>query len=201
MDFEDHRDAHFRQAFMQARMVGSMKLGESSSLGLGFTYNLNKPIQYSNGNPSSFTPEVRLHQQFDITHLLKIISINHRIKLEERWIQKKSLTSFDKGFNYSMRGRYKLQLSYPLRLHQLGEKKWVIKSYDEIFLNIASKNKPIYDQNRYYIGINYRLFKRFEVELGYLNISQQLDNINNFLYTNCLRLSLYHSLGLGHKVL
>ncbi|GAC1424694.1 MAG: hypothetical protein NVSMB67_25370 [Flavisolibacter sp.] len=197
-EFESRMGSNFQLAQLQSRIMVARKLNEQSTVGLGFSYILNRPIPYLRANPSHFSPGFTLHQQFDFNHRIKRITISHRIKPEERWIQKKSQTGSASAYAFSVRGWYRLQFSYPLGWNSMDEKGLTLKAYDEILLNVFIRNNSSFDQNRYYVGINYSLSKKFALELGFVNIIQQLNNFEKLQSTNFLRLSVYHNLNLFH---
>ena len=128
-------------------------------------YAFNKTFQ-----PSSVY-ENRVFQQFGHNHKLgKRLLINHRFRLEERFIQ-------GLDGNCSIRGRYFLRAALPIT------KNYYVASFDELFVNFNSLDggpKAGIDQNRYFAGIGRRIGEKVNVECGYqlqyVNRSDQADD-------------------------
>ena len=128
-------------------------------------YAFNKTFQ-----PSSVY-ENRIYQQFGHNHKLgKKILINHRFRLEERFIQ-------GLDGNCSVRGRYFVRAALPIT------KNFYLATFDELFVNFNSLDggpQAGIDQNRYFAGVGRRIGEKVNVECGYqfqyVNRSDQADD-------------------------
>ena len=100
--------------------------------------------------------EHRIYQQFITKHEIGRVDVQHRYRFEQRWVEA----------DFKMRFRYFLSLNVPLNQKEMIDKTIYLSSYNEIFLN--TKNN-IFDRNRLYGGLGYKLNSNFRFELGYMN--------------------------------
>lgn len=107
--------------------------------------------------------ENRIWQQAVLDNKYKDLSINNRVRLEERLIK-------DAG-GTSVRFRYRLRLTHPISKN----KKWYAATSNEIFFNLNTlNNRPDgFLQNRLFIGIGRKLLENVNGEIGY-----QLEFVN-----------------------
>ena len=97
--------------------------------------------------------EHRIFQQLITTGLIGNTRLEHRYRLEQRFITN-SFESFT-----AHRARYRLYVTYPLY------KQWYLSAYNEIFINLQD---DVFDQNRLYGALGYKLDKNIRMECGYL---------------------------------
>jgi len=109
--------------------------------------------------------EHRVFQQLITRDAIGRVGIQHRYRFEQRWIE---------DTDFKMRFRYFLSLNVPLNHTRMQEKTWYASAYNEIFLN---HKQIIFDRNRLYLGLGFRLNKMAKFELGYMN--QFLNNRNS----------------------
>jgi len=107
--------------------------------------------------------EHRIYQQFITRQKIGIIAVQHRYRFEQRFVEA----------DFRMRLRYFLSLNIPLNKKEIIDKTVYLSTYNEIFLNTEGN---IYDRNRLYGGLGYRLSKTVRLEIGYMN--QFLPNTN-----------------------
>lgn len=100
--------------------------------------------------------EHRIYQQFITKQNVGSVKISHRYRFEQRFIED----------NFRVRFRYFLSLNVPFSAKEEDPSKWYLSAYNEIFLNGDSS---IFDRNRLYGGLGYRLNKAVRFELGYMN--------------------------------
>jgi len=111
-------------------------------------------------------PEHRLYQQLLLRDTKSRVQLQHRYRLEERWVQVQP----NQQFTYLNRMRYQLRLALPLIGKKLTEGVPYAVGSDEIFLGFGrNENKRLLQQNRAYLGLGYQITKATAVELGYLN--------------------------------
>ena len=101
--------------------------------------------------------EHRIYQQFITRQRFGRVNIQHRYRFEQRFVES----------DFRVRFRYFLAFNVPLNNKEMTDKTWYGSAYNEIFLN-TEKDK-VFDRNRLYGGIGYRLNKTFRFELGYMN--------------------------------
>lgn len=123
--------------------------------------------------PAAFrNNEHRLFQQIVYKHSLGKIQIEHRGRLEERFIQRhyKDDTGNVVDDGYSMnqiRGRYRLMAKLPFKKEKIEARTYFAVIYDEVFMSWGEKvtyHKP--DQNRIFAGAGYQVDKNFCVQGG-----------------------------------
>jgi len=101
--------------------------------------------------------EHRIYQQFITKQSFGRVSFQHRYRFEQRFVES----------DFRLRFRYFLSLNVPLTNPTIEDKTLYLSAYDEIFLNTEKGN--VFDRNRLYGGLGYKLNKTFRFELGYMN--------------------------------
>ena len=102
------------------------------------------------------TEEHRLYQQFLTRQNFGRFYLQHRYRLEERFLPD----------NFSLRFRYFLAVNIPLNKPTLAQGAWYFSAYNEIFLQ---RKTPVYDRDRLYVGMGYVINKNFRAELAIMN--------------------------------
>ena len=140
-------------------------------LGYGFIASENYIDDTDNKNAIS---EHRIYQQFITKQKWGKIAVSHRYRFEQRFVED----------DFKMRFRYFLSLNIPVFTDEEGQGNWYLSSYNEIFLNTKSQ---VFDRNRLYGGLGYRISKNVRVELGYMNQffeSSSRDQLNMITFVN-----------------
>lgn len=127
----------------------------------GVSYQLNPSSTFTTGvahlSSKNYTgsEEFKNATQFWVyeEYTLKMKAFSHRWRLETRW--KKNAESL----HINNRVRYRLLYIKPL------SKNTYIKSFNEIFLNLE---RPLFNQNRAYIGLGHILTPSIKLDIGYL---------------------------------
>ncbi len=118
--------------------------------------------------------EHRIYQQFITRQKFSRFSIQHRYRFEQRFIED----------DFSLRFRYFLGLNVAVNNKEMIDNTWYISIYNEIFLNSTGE---IFDRNRLYGGIGYKLNKMLRFEVAYMNQflpSGGRDQINLVAFVN-----------------
>jgi len=141
----------------------------NNNLLLGYAY-INSENYPAGGLDKTVVNEHRIFQQFTTRQKFNRVSIQHRYRFEQRFIEK----------DFKMRFRYFLALAV-----QLDKKdKYYLSAYNEIFLNSKT---TVFDRNRLYGGFGYKLNPKVRFELGYMNQflqNKNRDQVNVFTYLN-----------------
>lgn len=119
--------------------------------------------------------EHRVFQQFITRQSINRFKLQHRYRLEQRWVE---------NSDFKLRFRYFLSINIPINHKDILDKTWYASVYNEIFLN--HKN-IVFDRNRLYLGLGYKLNKSLKFELGYMNQflnNQNRDQINLITFLN-----------------
>lgn len=140
---------------------------------IGLDYKLNPLVTVSGGygwiltypygsQPiANRTNENRMWQQVILKQLLGTFQVQHRYRLEQRWIDTQ----------FKQRMRYRAQVLIPLQKSYVDNKQGLFMNVnDEVFLGFGKGiGKNILDQNRFIGAVGYQFNKDFSMQMGYLN--------------------------------
>jgi len=140
--------------------IGYNLTENNNNILLGYAYVHSEP--YIAGTDDKLeTDEHRIFQQFITKQQFGRVHIQHRYRVEERFLKD----------DFKMRFRYFLSLNVPINKKALDKNAIYASAYNEIFLH-TEQNK--FDRNRLYGGIGYCFSKNIKVEAGIM--SQMLAN-------------------------
>lgn len=146
-------------------------LTESTNVLLGYGYILSE--NYFGDSDDTFqVNEHRIYQQLITKQKLKNISVQHRYRFEQRFVED----------DFKLRFRYFLNVNVPLSKKETN--KWYLSAYNEVFLNTES---AIFDRNRLYGGVGYKISESVRMELGYMNQffeTNSRDQLNIITFVN-----------------
>lgn len=171
----------FEPMQFQARTALEIKLNDHFSIvPVGYVYTWNH--QYGK-QPAIFeNNEHRLWEQVSYAHSLGRIKFDHRLRLEQRFIQEHSVTNegnlIDEGYgNKQNRLRYRFMARIPINNASLQPKTWFVALYDEAFLSWG-KNVTFHepDQNRIFGGLGYEFSKMITFQGGFFYQMQIKEN-------------------------
>ncbi|TDE17396.1 DUF2490 domain-containing protein [Dyadobacter psychrotolerans] len=168
-----------------ARAGLGYKLSDKQTILLGYTYF--GSWEKENGE-LLYEPENRIYQQYQLENKFTKIEITNRLRYEQRFINTADQNVFAQRF------RHYIQIQIPLISDAEFKKGLYTSIQNEIFLNVQGKNKinhHLYDQNRVYLGLGYRLSEKIEMESGYLfrYQIQEDQNVRNNILQLLLRTS------------
>ncbi len=147
---------------------------------LGYAYARSRNYIANSDDETVSTNEHRIYEQFITRQNFKRVFIQHRYRVEERFLPD----------NFRVRFRYFLSFNVPLNHATMSDKTFYLSAYDEVFLNA----KPaIFDRNRLYGGIGYVINKNFKVETGFMTQSLERTHRNQF------NIFFYNNLPLSKK--
>lgn len=127
----------------------------NNNLLLGYGYITNY-LEDNDKNNHLKSKEHRIYQQFTHKNAIGKVAIQHRIRLEERFLEN----------DFQLRGRYFLAAQIPLGKNFMKEKSTYLSAYNEIF--IIPENQVL-DRNRLFLALGYVLNKNTRFEIGYMN--------------------------------
>ncbi len=110
----------------------------------------------ANSDDKQEIDEHRIYQQFITKQKAGIVGIQNRFRFEQRFVED----------DFKLRFRYFLGLNIPLNNVSLEDNTWYLSIYNELFLR--TKN-DLFDRDRLYGGIGYKLTSSLRLELGYMN--------------------------------
>lgn len=167
----------------------------------GVTYKLNDRIGISIGiayirqySGSVVRAEYRPWQQVYFSDNLGRIKIAHRVRTEQRFIQKVVDNKAINEYSYNNRYRYQLNVQIPLNKTQLTENTLYIGFSDEVMIN--SGREIVYnhfDQNRLSVGLGFKVSDKLNFFVSYTDIFLQKNKGNSFERTNVFALNVYHN--------
>lgn len=148
-------------------------------------------------------PELRPEQWFFYRQRfeqIKILTIAHRFKIEERFMHNTLGDALAPGYTFSMRFRY--QIGAEVVLFTTGKNKNPIKLRlsDEVMLQ-AGKDiiYNVFDQNRATVGLAYRPVEGLTLSASYMNLFRQRRAGNTFDHIHTLRIGIEHEIAIKQK--
>ena len=166
---------------------------DDTRLTAGYAWINNYPVE---GGNRIVQPEHRAWQQVQWFTRTKRLRAMQWLRLEERFVRKMaSSDSLAGGYNYTWRGRYNVLLSFPLSLRPGLLSKFSVCLNNELFINFG-KNvvNNYFDQNRFFIGGAFQTSKRDNIQVGYMNLFQQLPAGNTYKKMDVLRINYFYNL-------
>jgi len=128
-------------------------LTEKTNLLMGYGYILSENY-IGDTDDKVQVNEHRIYQQLITKQNYKGFSVQHRYRFEQRFVEN----------DFKLRFRYFLGLN--LALSKKDTNKFYLSAYNEIFLNTESS---IFDRNRLYGGLGYKINDAIRIEMGYMN--------------------------------
>ena len=111
--------------------------------------------------------ESRLYQQLTTRQSIGRVQLQHRYRFEQRFVEGAAET-------VRLRFRYFLGINVPLLGPTIEDKEPYLTAYNEIFLNKSEPTlRQIFDRDRVYGGLGYRLNEHLRFELAYMNQIRQ----------------------------
>lgn len=139
------------------------------------------------GTSNTFLHEHRIFEQYIFNHKLSSIFASHRVRVEQRFIERTNDNVFAQRFRYFFRLIQPLQ-----KTDETFDRGAFVALQNEVFLNIQNKdriNKSVFDQNRLYLAGGYRFSKKVDLEIGYMN--QAVKNTTNHTNNNIVQFAVY----------
>lgn len=139
---------------------------------VGYAFIYNEPY-LTNSDQKTNVNEHRVYQQFITRQSFGRISLQHRYRFEQRFLED--------GFR--LRLRYFLSLNLALNKRKMEDNTFYLSAYNEIF---ANTQQNYFDRNRVYGGIGYRFTSKLRTEIGVMNqtnatVSKNQVNIMTYL--------------------
>lgn len=154
-----------------ARVGIDYKLTDQAMLTGGYAWIVSFPYG-DQPIPLSFQ-EHRIWQQVITNQKVKSIYLQHRYRLEQRFLQNVSLNSNNEkeveGYRFRQRARYRIMATVPISRKSLEDNTLFFAAYEEAFLGFGEGiGSNILDQNRIYAAIGWRFDSSSNVQIGYL---------------------------------
>ena len=193
---KDHSINKLSQSLFSAGLSWDVK--DFIKLSTGYEY---ASILPANSKIKVTQSEYRPWQQVQFANNFSSFKITQRLRLEERFrkvLFNDSTLAPDNAFNF--RFRYNILGEFPL-----SKKEGVLKPIslilsEEILINIGKQVVYNYfDQNRAFVGLKFKINEGNSIQLGYLNLFQQLPAAK-FRNLHILRLSYFQNLDFRKRV-
>ncbi|MFZ1692834.1 MAG: DUF2490 domain-containing protein [Flavobacteriales bacterium] len=176
-----HTEGHWRRANLGKdwqqlllRPAINFHLNDQVLLTQGYSYYFNYaygdyPVKFQNW-------EHHLYQQVQISnHALGRTRLQHRFRMEERFIAKMKASEDDASvgeldkYTYQSRFRYRVWLTVPIGHEKVEPGVFSAQFYDEVFVNFGdSQRLDFIQQNRISALLGYQLSKPVSILAGYL---------------------------------
>jgi hypothetical protein len=171
----------------------------NNSMSLGYLF-VHTNVYGSQPALSAFG-ENRTWQQLQIRSQNGPFEIVNRLRLEQRWVNVpvKDATGIAKegGPVYSNRMRIQNKISLPFKGKQIVDKSFYAMIGDEVMINFGNNVKGnVFDQNRIFGGLGYRIPKIGRMEAGYLYQKIFKGDGVKVEGNNTITLSLIHNISL-----
>ncbi|MGJ8550079.1 DUF2490 domain-containing protein [Winogradskyella wichelsiae] len=109
------------------------------------------------------TIEHRIMEQYSKKHKFGSLNIQHRLRVEQRFLKYTDRNELQHRF------RYRLSLKYPLN------KTLFLGLTEEPFVNFQDQ---VFHENRFYIAIGFNLLKHTQLQMGYMKHHIRKNNLN-----------------------
>lgn len=161
---------HVQQSLTRVAIDHYLKAGPTVSAGYGWIVSHpygEQPIAYD-------FHEHRIWEQFLLTQQVGRLQIQHRYRLEQRFMEVKTLEAngdwSPDGFQLKQRARYRLLVNVPLTRKEMADNTLFLSVWDEVFGQFGRHvGANVMDQNRLYGGLGWRANANVNVQVGYLN--------------------------------
>lgn len=181
-----HSEVQVRNWLLQ-RNVETFLFRTGTNLYLNDQMMLTAGYGYFTNNPSgpeimgAKTAEHRTWQQFLTRHKMSKFLMEHRYRLEQRFIHHE--TNGKQATQHRL--RYRFQAMVPVYKLQSEFSHVFLALNNELMVNLRSEPSMIYDRNRFFAGMGVQLGSNMNVQLGYLNQYANVSNRNNGLMDHC----------------
>jgi hypothetical protein len=163
------------------RLGANYKLNDQVTAHLGYGWILTYPYgDYPIASNGTF-PEHRIYEQISFRQPVNKWIFTHRFRVEQRWLRRAIGVADPPEYAWFFLHRFRYQFRSQYSLSTKGDKQFYAAAADEIFIG-AGKNLGvnIFDQNRIFLLLGWKLSKKFTLEAGYFNQTlQQGRRVNN----------------------
>jgi hypothetical protein len=141
------------QLLLRTAVTYNLDSAKNVQLAQGYAYVRSEP--YIAGTEAKrMTEEHRLYQQLILRQRWGRFYLQHRYRIEERFLQDN---------NFRMRFRYFLSANFCLNKKSLGAGTVYLSAYNELFIH---NDQPFFDRDRIFGGLGYGLSRSLRVEAG-----------------------------------
>lgn len=178
-------------------------------LRVGITYYLNNDAKLTAGyafinhfpadnHRNVSQPEHRPWQQLQWHSRWPRLRLMQWLRLEERYRRRiKNDNELADGFNFNFRTRYNLLAQFALGPNPFAPRTVSAVVSNEVFLNFGKQiTYNTFDQNRAFVGLAFYVNNHDNLQVGYMNVWQQLAAGRNYRSLHTARVFFFHNLDL-----
>lgn len=199
LEYQWRRDdiiGSWQQSLARTGFQYHFKTGASAMVGYSFI--LSYPYGDYPAGPYH-TTEHRIFEQLMWNGNTGRIFLNHRIRLEQRYVSKIDQTAPTYAITdwiYLNRARYQIRAGLPINHKKLMDKTWYALVFDEILIGFGKNVKQnVFDQNRIGLLAGYQYNKVLRAEFGVFNQTLQQSSLVAgkpvFQYNNGILLNVF----------
>lgn len=187
-----HTEAQWRRAdvissWQQLLLRPAVNYSLSPRVVITGGYGYIRTYRYGEFPTAATFPEHRLFEQVLIRQSPGRWQVQHRLRLEQRWIRPDGADT-----RYQNRFRYFLKGTTPIG------GRWFLALYDEPFLGFGkNRGASVFDQNRAYAAVGRKLGEKNSVEFGYLYQLVKQRNGRVFEHNHTFQLALFSTVPLN----
>lgn len=176
-----------------ARLGVTHYINDNTKLTLGYAYITHYP---SDNHKNISQPEHRPWQQIQWHTRYQRLRLMQWVRLEERFRRKiKNDNELGEGHQFNWKVRYNFLAVFPLAKKPFAPNTWSFILNDELHINAGKEIVYNYfDQNRFFAGFSYHLNAHDNIQLGYMNVFQQLAAGNRYRSIHAARIFYFHNL-------
>ncbi|OSZ78079.1 hypothetical protein CAP35_07390 [Chitinophagaceae bacterium IBVUCB1] len=177
LEYQWRRDnviTNWQQSLTRVGVQYHFKNGVSAVLGYGYI------ITFPYGDyPAGryHIPEHRIWQQLMWNGNVGRVTLNHRLRLEQRFVGKINQAAPNYTLTdwvYLNRVRYQLRAAVPINHKKMVDNTWYAAAFDEVFIGFGKNvNQNVFDQNRIGVLAGYQYNKMLRGEIGAFNQTVQ----------------------------
>lgn len=171
--------AQWQQSLL--RLGANYKVNDQVTAHMGYAWVLTYPYgDFPIASNGTF-PEHRIYEQISFRQPVNKWVFTHRFRVEQRWLRRTVGVADPQEYEWFFLHRFRYQFRSQYPLHTKGDQQFYAAAADEIFIG-AGKNLGvnIFDQNRIFLLLGYKLSKKITLEAGYFNQTlQQGRRVNN----------------------
>lgn len=191
-----HSEVQVRNLFLVTNTIKSsfFRVGlnfyatKTSMLTAGYGFFNNSPSESNSDFSSSY--ENRIWQQFIMRKRLPFVFMEHRYRLEQRFI-----TNTSNNTNITdHRIRYRFQSIFPFYTLSPHLRHFFLASYNEVMLNFRTNYTEIYDRNRLYFALGYQVSPKLNFQIGYLNQLAQQNKFNHLEVNHLFQVAISYNM-------
>ncbi len=154
--------SNYNLAFISLRV--NYHLNAKSSIGLGYAYlDIDTVFEF---DEVPHVKEHRILEQYVYNHKIGKFKVQHRGRLEHRFLEFRTRNELQQRFRYRFSLKYDLNRSFYLKLNEEG------------FINFQDQ---VFHENRFFIGIGAHVSKNVQIEAGYLKHHIRKNNLNRIM--------------------